>query len=843
MASQLVKRGKSANGGKAQNAPDETSGPTLSLIQGWKKWLLRACLAILTPCIFLLVLELGLRVVGYGYPSSCFLRKRADGRAFFIENSKFELRFFPPALVRIPSSYTIPAGKNPGTYRIFVVGSSAAAGFPEPAYGFSRILEVILKAKYPERHFEIINTATTAINSNVDLSIVEEAAGHQPDLFIFYDGHNEVLGPFGPGTIFVPYSDSLAVIRSTIFIKSTRIGQLLDNLRLRLMSEKFPAQWRGMEMVAKNQLRRDDPRLLRVNSHFRSNLIDICRTANRTGAKVILATLGTNLRDAAPFASLHRAGLSSEQLSQWKRLYQQGVDAESGGKYSAAIHSYQEATAIDDQFADLQFRLARSYESLQDYSSANDHYLQARDDDALRFRADSKINAIIRGVAAAEHANGVSLVDMEKLVRESASPRAAGVELFYDHVHLNFAGNYLLANKISEEIDLQLSGSTKVAPSQEESARQLAFTDWSQAAVAKDLLPLIQEAPFTDQLTHEDDMARLNRRMKDLIAKGTQKVVTSSRRVFEQAIQSAPDDWMLHNQYGILLLDSGDSLDAADQFRKVMELLPYRAWPHVALAQALAKTDKNKAQKEYEAALSFDPDLRSAHLRLADLLLEEGYADEALTHYRAVMRQNPQDAAALVGEGNAWSQQGKNSQATDAYERALQDNPSSAEAHYRLGDLLMRQGATADAIAHLQQAVQLNFAYADAHVSLGRAYEGKSQWEAALEQYLTAATVDPGQLQRYYGLVADVLKRTGRHGAAELALGDACSAQHKWSEAAAHYAEAVKVNPRVAEFHLHFATALHNLGRESQARAELAAAMQLDPRVAERDKQRPGGLN
>jgi tetratricopeptide (TPR) repeat protein len=813
-----------------ENKPSSTP----PAFHGWKKWILRGCLAILTPCLFLLLLEGGLRLAGYGYPSSCFLKKEADGRAFFIENSKFELRFFPPALLRIPSSYTVPAHKDPSTYRIFVFGSSAAAGFPEPAYGFSRILEVILKAKYPERKFEIINTATTAINSNVDLPIVEEAAKHQPDLFIVYDGHNEVMGPFGPGTMFVPYSGSLTAIRSTIFIKSTKIGQLMDRLRLRLTNQKVPTEWRGMEMVVKNQLLRDDPRLQVVYSHFQSNLTDMCKAASHAGAKVILTTLDTNLKDAAPFASLHRANLPADQRRLWEEQYQHGVNAESAHNYPEARGSYLNAAKIDDQFAELQFRLARSYWNLGDYPSALQHYVEARDDDALRFRADSRINQIIRDVAAAEQANGVSLVDMEKQAQISAAQGAPGTELFYDHVHLNFSGNYLLAEIISEQIDRMLSGPAKSAISEEECAQRLAFTDWDQGAIAKDLLPLLQEPPFTSQLNNEEQIAGLKQRMKELLSKGTPQIVSSSRLMYEQALQGAEGDWMLRNQYGVLLSETGDAAKAVEQFRKLLALLPYRSWPHVALAQALAKSDESEAKEQYQEALRLDPDSRNAHLGLAALLSQEGNTEQALTHYQAVLDGNPQDAKALVGEGYVWFTQGKNAEAAAAYEEALRSNSSLAEAHFRLGELLLRQGSTDKAVSHLKQAVQMDFSYVDAHVELGEAYEAQSQWELALEQYLNAAAVDPDQLQRYYGMVADLLNRIGRHGAAEMALGDACSKRRNWNEAAAHYAEAVKTNPDAVEFHLRLATALHNLGRESQARAELAAAMRLNPKVAEK---------
>ena len=89
--------------------------------------------------------------------------------------------------------------------------------------------------------------------------------------------------------------------------------------------------------------------------------------------------------------------------------------------------------------------------------------------------------------------------------------------------------------------------------------------------------------------------------------------------------------------------------------------------------------------------------------------------------------------------------------------------------------------------------------------------------------------------------MANLLNRTGRHAAAELALGDAYSAEHKWSDAAFHYSEAVKVNPGFAEFHFRLATTLHNLGREKEARSELASATRLDPQIVAKEHKRSAG--
>src|SRR5215831_18356358 len=97
-------------------------------------------------------------------------------------------------MVQTPRLYSIPKTKAPGTYRIFVLGESAAMGDPDSAYGFSRYLEVMLRNRYPVMKFEVVNTGSVAINSHVVLCIAEGLADQKTDLFIVYSGNNEVVG-------------------------------------------------------------------------------------------------------------------------------------------------------------------------------------------------------------------------------------------------------------------------------------------------------------------------------------------------------------------------------------------------------------------------------------------------------------------------------------------------------------------------------------------------------------------------------------------------------------------------------------------------------------------------
>ena len=164
---------------------------------------------VLAPVLFLTLLEAGLRLGGYGYPTAFFIGPDAEG--MYMPNPQFGRRFFPRAIARKPDPVLHRQQDGADAVRIFVLGSSAAQGVPDPSFSFCRILEVMLRERYPDVKFEVVNAAMTAINSHVALEIARDCAAHQPDLFIVYMGNNEVIGPYGPGTVFQRWSPSLTI--------------------------------------------------------------------------------------------------------------------------------------------------------------------------------------------------------------------------------------------------------------------------------------------------------------------------------------------------------------------------------------------------------------------------------------------------------------------------------------------------------------------------------------------------------------------------------------------------------------------------------------------------------
>jgi tetratricopeptide (TPR) repeat protein len=529
-------------------------------VRGWRFWAPRIAVPVLVTVLLLVITEGGLRLLGVGFPTDVTGPCTMQGRSASCYNLFFPAPFFPPGMIKTPQVYAIPSAKPHGTYRIFVLGESAAMGDPDPAYGFSRYLEVMLRARFPSMNFEVFNTGSVAINSHVLLPIAKGLADQRPDLFILYSGNNEVVGPYGPGTALTASGMSLPVIRTSIFMRSTRLGQLLTKLGARRR------EWGGMEMFLDKQVSASSPLMKYVYSNFESNLRDTIAVARASGARVIVATVATNLKDCAPFASQHREGLGQDDLRAWSALVQQGSDLEEERSYEPALKAYLAASAIDDQYAELEFRIARTSWMVGDYRAAAEHFSRARDLDTLRFRADSKINDINRSVAASA---GAELLDIDKILSTESPNGILGSEFVYEHVHLTPEGNYLLARAMLLQIAGKLAADTGSAGSladppllsQSECEQFLAFSSHDHLRITREMLERLQKAPFTNQLNHSDQVMRLT-----IKAGGPDESPDATAAEYQWAIRKRPDDRILRYKFGLFLFDY-DRRAAADQLR------------------------------------------------------------------------------------------------------------------------------------------------------------------------------------------------------------------------------------------------------------------------------------
>ena len=672
-----------------------------------RKWLFRLLAATLVPAALLAALELGLRLFGYGHPAGFLVSHPRDGT--YSGNERFGWRFFPRALSRAPVLFSLPARKDAGTFRIFVLGGSAAAGTPDSAFHFGRILQVMLRDRYPGVRFEVVNAAMTAVNSHVARVIAADCAAHEPDLFVVYMGNNEVVGPYGPGTVFAGYTPSRDAIRASIFVRGFRTGQLVAGITGWFAPGEAAGKWRGMEMFAGHRVAADDPRLGRVYDHFRANLGDICRTAREAGARTLLCTVATNLRDCPPFASVHRADLPETDASKFQALYDAGVSLEAPGTYAEALARYRRAAEIDGRFAELHFRAGRCCVALGRTEEARRHLVLARDMDALRFRADTKINETIRQVAAADAGRGVHLVDAEAAF--ARNPEALlgipGDEAFYEHVHLRFEGNCLLAAAVFRKVAALLPAPGGGAPAGEppdsrRCAELCGYTPLDRYRSGRSMERMMGRAPFTGQLGHAE---RLRRLRQELDRASRQFSEADIRRMIEQkrkALERAPDDLLLRDNYARTCSDYRDPVAAEEHWRLVLQRVPQSTSAQANLALVLVRQAQfEEAIALLEEVLEIRPDHPEVLNTLGVALFRRGRTGEAVEALRRCLAGDPANWAGRNDLAAALAKEGRNDEAARQFREALRIAPDNVASRFGLAGIYLRKRDYARAIEEL----------------------------------------------------------------------------------------------------------------------------------------------
>jgi len=645
---------------------------------------------VLFPLVLLLSAEVFLGLAGYGYSTSFLKQSRTSTGRVINENREFGRRFFPPGLVRYAQPLSMPTPKKPNTLRVFVFGESAAMGDPDLKFGLPRMLEVLLRERFPNRQVEVINCAMVAINSHVILPIAQDCSAQPSDLWVVYMGNNEVIGPFGSASVFGARAPPLALVRTGLWLKTTRLGQLLDALVQRVRQGNQPSpEWNGMEMMSNQRVAHDSPAMKRVYQHFERNLNDLLSVGAHAGVPIVLCTVATNLRDCAPFASLHRTGLTAGELTEWQKAYDAGVASQTQGNFSDAKLAYERAARIDDEFAELDFRRAECCRWLGQNSDAATLFRQAREKDALQFRADDRLNEIIRRCGLAFADKGVHLVDADKIVSENSPQGLIGTEYFYEHVHLTPEGNYLLARSIAQSAAeaLRLQGNNAWA-SMDDCFGSLGLTDWNRYDAFNVIYDRVQGIPFANQADHDRLLDYINQQLQRY--KAATKPAELRREVAEVArlVSRYPRDPDLRWNLAALLQNAGDAAGTEEQWRALMSLQPQSPLPIFNLAKLLDTLGRqNEAFTLYNNCLQLDPDYYEARYALGLLCLRTEQMPESILQLKLAIRRRPESIEARLACAEALAKSHDPAGAEKQLREVLRLDPQNHEARKSLAEL------------------------------------------------------------------------------------------------------------------------------------------------------------
>ncbi|WP_350030142.1 tetratricopeptide repeat protein [Caballeronia sp. GAWG1-1] len=219
--------------------------------------------------------------------------------------------------------------------------------------------------------------------------------------------------------------------------------------------------------------------------------------------------------------------------------------------------------------------------------------------------------------------------------------------------------------------------------------------------------------------------------------------------------------------------------------------------------------------------------------------------DEAESHWRRAVAQDPQYAGGYANLGNLLMLRGRLDDAETVYREAIAIRPDFAEAHYNLGNLLVKKGRLVEAEAALRQACAAHADFADAHFNLANLLKSQSRLAEA-EIAFQRAIAARGNYADAFNNLGNLLRESGRLVEAEAALRQAVACRPDFAEAnfnlaqvlndlkdfaqaEAFYRRAVELRRDYMEAHVGLGAVLHKLQRVQEAQAVFLAALSICP--------------
>lgn len=381
------------------------------------------------PFVFVILLEIILRIAGYGIDTEQW--KRMGDK--YIINPEIAYKYFN-SVENIPTTIedAFDVYKKDNAFRVFVLGGSSAAGFPyEPMGSFSRYIRRRLELSYPDKKIEVVNISMSAVNSYTVLDLLSGVLEQKPNAVIIYAGHNEYYGALGVGSM-ESLGQSRSIVKLMLYLNDFKTVQLLRNIIKSIFSSvssegKMRSGTLMSQMVGDKEILYETEKFKAGINQFTANLDEICELCRNANVPLFLGKLTCNLKDQRPFISKET------------------------DNFPAANSIFKEAT--------------ENYKN-GDYQKADSLYRFARDLDGLRFRAPDEINEVL--IATAKKYN-IPLANIDSAFCVNSEHRLVGMSLMTDHLHPNLKGYKLMGkvffDKMKEKKYLPAeTGNDKIVP-------------------------------------------------------------------------------------------------------------------------------------------------------------------------------------------------------------------------------------------------------------------------------------------------------------------------------------------------------------------------------------------
>ena len=406
-------------------------------------------------------MEIALRLFGFGgYPpfirsvgtltqgeQLCIVEPAASKPYFFANPTR-------PGYAE-QSSFIMPKPKD--TLRIFIIGESAAKGYPQPRnLAMSEFLQTMLGDVLPQKRVEVINLGTTAVASFPLVYQVQDALRYQPDWFVFYVGNNEFFGAYGTASINAAGTMPLWALK---FMRAARGLALVQAVESVVRAGADENRTLMEQMIGQTFIACDSPLREAAARNLQANLGDMLDQVKAAGVAALVCTTASNESGLAPLGQDDVSNLSGAALEEFNELLRQAA-ACSSAQSAQAVELLGKAALLAPRSALTQFMLANAQANAGDLVAARKAFLLARDLDTMPWRPISVTEQAIRDTAAARR---VLLCDIAFKFRNMSARGATDWELLDDHVHPSLQGQVQAARAMAQDVALAIAHTNGLA--------------------------------------------------------------------------------------------------------------------------------------------------------------------------------------------------------------------------------------------------------------------------------------------------------------------------------------------------------------------------------------------
>ncbi len=418
-------------------------------------------ITIALPFIALAVVEIALRLFGFGgYPpfirsvgtlpqgeQLCIVEPAASKPYFFANPTR-------PGYAE-QSSFIMPKPKD--TLRIFLIGESAAKGYPQPRnLAMSEFLQTMLGDVLPQKRVEVINLGTTAVASFPLVYQVQDALRYQPDWFVFYVGNNEFFGAYGTASINAAGTMPLWALKLMRAARGLALVQAVESVVRAGADENRTLM---EQMIGQTFIACDSPLREAAARNLQANLGDMLDQVKAAGVAALVCTTASNESGLAPLGQDDVSNLSGASQQEFNELLRQAA-ACSSAQSAQVVELLGKAALLAPRSALTQFMLANAQANAGDLVAARKAFLLARDLDTMPWRPISVTEQAIRDTAAA---HGVLLCDIAFKFRNMSARGATDWELLDDHVHPSLQGQVQAARAMAQDVALAIAHTNGLA--------------------------------------------------------------------------------------------------------------------------------------------------------------------------------------------------------------------------------------------------------------------------------------------------------------------------------------------------------------------------------------------